>query len=230
MIPSPTEEELDDEVDGAEGDVLLVVLVGLLVVLVLVLVRLVVGALVDELDEELDRETGLPDAPGKGLDESEVGVGVLGCGSPAVLELELESALVPGPADDAAAAAPFKSGRCASRFAPPACPFRAASAPAAAAPAASPSRAAASVLFRSDSWCRCSPAATPPLTASTLVTAAAVLTLPLALFILPGLAWLATCLPEPDMPDKGGLPPSFASWARGMGCPSFERPREACRE
>jgi hypothetical protein len=43
------------------------------------------------------------------------------------------------------------------------------------------------------------------------------LTLPLALVILPGLAWLATCLPGPDMPDKGGLPPCFASWARGCG-------------
>jgi hypothetical protein len=56
--------------------------------------------------------------------------------------------------------------------------------------------------------------ATPPLTASTLVTAAAVFALPLALLILPGLAWLATCLPElpePDIPDKGNLPPCFAS-------------------
>lgn len=60
--------------------------------------------------------------------------------------------------------------------------------------------------------------ATPPLTASTLVTAAAVLTLPLALLIAPGLAWLATCLPalpgpeplEPDMPDKRDLPPNYA--------------------
>lgn len=72
--------------------------------------------------------------------------------------------------------------------------------------------------------------ATPPLTARTLVTAAAVLTLPLAWVIAPGLAWLATCLPEPDMPDKRGLPPNFASCARGVWGVRFERPREACRE
>jgi hypothetical protein len=58
--------------------------------------------------------------------------------------------------------------------------------------------------------------ATPPLTARTLVTAAAVFTLPLALDAAEGLAWLATCLPEPDMPDKRGLPPNFASCARAV--------------
>ena len=72
--------------------------------------------------------------------------------------------------------------------------------------------------------------ATPPLTARTLVTAAAVLTLPLALDTAEGLAWLATCLPEPDMPDKRGLPPNFASCARAVWSVRFERSREACRE
>jgi hypothetical protein len=102
-------------------------------------------------------------------------------------------------------------GRCRSRFAAsPA--LRTASAFAAAA-AAFESCDAASALLRRPSWCRWNAVATPPLTARTLVTAAAVLTLPFAWDIAPGLAWLATCLPEPepDMPDKRDLPPNFAS-------------------
>ncbi|NUP51458.1 MAG: hypothetical protein HOW97_29705 [Catenulispora sp.] len=123
-MPSPTEED-DDEDDEDEGVV--VVLVGLLVV----------GSLV----EELDREIGLCADPGIGLEESDVGVGALGCGVVA----ELDGAVVPG-AEELGA---FRSARCKSRFASVACALRAASAPAAAAaPTALPSWAAASVLFR----------------------------------------------------------------------------------
>jgi len=195
----PTEEE-DEEVDGVGVVVLVVVgaVVGFEVVDVLgrlvgVVVVLVVPA----------AELGLWSDGSSGLEESDVGVGVPGCGDVVGLP---SAAATPGVVDPAV----FRSPRCRSRFAAGVFPERAASAPAAAA-AAFVSCDAASALFRCPSWCRCSAPATPPLTANTLPTAAAVLTLPLALVILPGLAWLATCLPEPDMPDKAGLPQCFAS-------------------
>jgi hypothetical protein len=171
---------------------------------------------------------------GSGVPVVEVLVDV-GFGSGAALEeaeSELGSGLVgaPGAEEDW-----LRPGRARSRFAAPAA-LRAASAFAAAAAAAVfESCDAASALLRSPSWCRWNAVATPPLTARTLVTAAAVFTLPLAVLIAPGLAWLATCLPEPDMPDNLGLPPNFAScardeWAVLSNTRSFERPREACRE
>lgn len=197
----PTEE--DDDVDGA-GVVVLVgvgVVVGFEVVDVVGVLGRVVGV-VDVVLVVPTAELGLWSDGSSVLEESDVGVGVPGC---------VDVVVVPSAAAPGVVAPPaFRSARCRSRLASGVFPARAASARAAAA-AAFESCDAASALFRCPSCCRCSAPATPPLTANTLPTAAAVLTLPLALEILPGLAWLATCLPEPDMPDKAGLPPCFAS-------------------
>lgn len=206
---SPMPRFVDDPDEVVEVDVGAVVLVFVGVgVLVAVEVEVCVGSGVWVVDVLVDVGIGT----GAALEEeSELGSGLVGAPGAEVEDCP-------------------RLGRARSRFAAPFA-VRAASAFAAATAAAVfDSCDAASALLRSPSWCRWNAVATPPLTARTLVTAAAVFTLPLALLIAPGLAWLATCLPEPDMPDKRGLPPNFASCAREeWGC-SFERPREACRE